>query len=35
MGVRLRTHQGLSQGRFGELERLFQVIDLLNGLLEP
>lgn len=35
MGVRLRTHQGLSQGRSGELERLFQVIDLLNGLLEP
>ena len=35
MGVRLRIQQGLSQGRFGELERLFQVIDLLSALSEP
>lgn len=35
MGVRLRIQRGLSQGRFGELERLFQVIDLLSALLEP
>lgn len=35
MGVRLRIQQGLSQGCFGELERLFQVIDLLSALSEP
>lgn len=35
MGVRLRIQQGLSLGCFGELKRLFQVIDLLSALLEP